>query len=247
MMKFLASACAVAVMCACGTTDRNRLDGASSAKADTGNPGTPAWNVAVADSFVAAEGGVAYDARRDFDLTGDGKPETVAVHAAGARTDTMQVRLSILSATGDTLFVDAWNTQAYFAFDARSRFTAHAADSVVLSHLRKLLRDDAFIAVSTKGSGKAHNTRGEIDPDAVRYDIKENGVRAAMHIPRGTPLSPAALHAQEKFPVPDALVDSLVKDLEGQPAFQYFAGGEITSSIAWSRAKHRFVRIFACC
>lgn len=251
----LVFACATVFLCSCGKRDRSEnvtrtSDTTHAVTTTTTHAATPATPepVALMDTFVATGANVTFDARREVDLTGDGRPEILAVHAEGPRTDTMAALVSILSPTADTLFAQRFNTRLYFVYVSRSQFSHAAADSVVLNHLRALTADKSFSAggPSARLRGASPKTGG-IDRDAVRYDIKEQGVRAAMHIPAGSPLTTAALTAQEKIPVSDASIDSLIAELKSQPTYTFFAGGEVTNTIAWSNAKHRFVRIFSCC
>jgi hypothetical protein len=88
---------------------------------------------------------------------------------------------------------------------------------------------------------------GGIDRDAVRYDLKEDGVRRKNGLPAGARLTPTQYAQLEGMPVTEAAIDSLVHELKSSPTFMYFAGGEVTYALAWSALKNRFVRIFSCC
>lgn len=207
----------------------------------------------IPSAFTVINGEKTLDARRGFDLTGDGRPETITIHVHGPLADSADVILSIQSTNGDTLYATAWNTRLYFIYTPRKGMTADSADEVVVSLLRRVLEDSAFVAdglparmrqAAIPSGGK--ETSG-IDRDAIRYDLKENAVRVSHALPRTAPLRGAMLDEMQNAAVRDAAIDSLASELKGMSTFTYFAGGEVTNTIAWSRAKHRFVRVFSCC
>jgi hypothetical protein len=235
----------------------------STSTADSNPPAASVPQTIIPAQFESGGGGKTFDARKAFDLTGDGRPETLVVHAAGPYADSASVTLAILDIAGDTLYQDRWNTRSYFAYTPRKGLTDSAASEVVVGHLRRLLADSAFTsngpsdrlksAATPRPPGakaSAHEVPG-IDRDAIRYDIKYHAVRAQHALKPGDALllalPPKMYDEMEKYPVAEASIDSLADELEAMPTFTYYAGGEVTYTIAWSNTKRRFVKIFSCC
>ncbi|HEX6693606.1 MAG TPA: hypothetical protein VF035_02770 [Longimicrobiales bacterium] len=237
---------------ACASDDRDgsavTIDSATGG--DTATPGESASvpPMRTPDDFEAAPSGAkVYDARRAFDLTGDGRPETLVVHAEGPSADSADVELLILSAASDTLYRDAWNTTRYFQYEYRSTFSDSAAHAKVLSHLKRILTDTMFTKDGPSATMKKAYPGG-VDRDAVLYDLKDAMVRAKHSLRMGDPFPDAALHDEvEKVQISKAAVDSLVAEVATMPTFRYEAGGELSYTLAWSPSKQRMVRIFACC
>lgn len=199
------------------------------------------------DFETAPSGAKVYDARRAFDLTGDGRPETIVVHAEGPDVDSADVELLILSTSSDTLYRDAWNTTRYFQYEYRNTFTDSAAHAKVLAHLKRILTDTMFTKDGPSATMKKAYPGG-VDRDAVLYDLKDAMVREKHNLRPGDAFADASLHDEvEKAKVSKAAVDSLVTELANMPTFRYEAGGELSYTLAWSPSKQRMVRIFACC
>ena len=241
---FLATsaACSPADRADTGTaTDTAAIDSA----ADSTSASIPPLRIP--DDFEAAPAGKVYDARRAFDLTGDGRPETIVVHAAGPDSDSADVELLVLATNADTLYRDTWNTSFYFQYEYRNTFTDSAAHARVMSHLKKLLADDMFTTDGPSATMKKAYPGG-VDRDAVLYDLKDGMVREKHGVRQGDRFTNPALHDEvEKAQVPAASVDSLVAELRSSPTFRYHAGGEVSYTLAWSESKQRMIRIFACC
>jgi hypothetical protein len=235
---------------ACARSDADASDRSTVNPANGGDStGTPAASMPrtlVPDSFSTVNGRRVFGARKAYDLTGDDRPETIVLRAEGSRPDTAQITLLVLATAADTLYRDGWNAQRYFHYEDRGSFSDSAATAKVVDHLRRVLNDSSFSASGPPERMKAGIPDG-IDRDAVRYDLKEAAVRARHSIRAGAPLPTALYPELEKEPVAAAVIDSLVAELRTSPTFTYFAGGEVTYTIAWSAAKHRFVRIFSCC
>jgi hypothetical protein len=219
--------------------------------ADTGAEASAAGAAAAApdsmpDAFTNTADMHAFRARKAFDLTGDGSPETVLLQARGPRVDSAQVDLLILATNGDTLYHDVWNTQRYFQYEKRSSFTDAEATSKIVAHLQRVLSDSAFTSDGPPAR-LTDNFPDGIDHDAIRYDLKEATVRERHGLRPAQPLRGSMYDEMEKVEVPTAAIDSLAAELSDMPTFTYFAGGEVTSTIAWSAARNRFIRIFSCC
>ncbi len=245
-MKRIIAIVAIAALAACASQD-DTVEDASSMSIDSA-AAQPASvpQTSIPDGFTTNGAMQVFDARKAYDLTGDGNPETIVVHAEGARVDTAAVQLLILNAASDTLYRGSWNAQHYFHYEDRKGFTTDSANARVVAHLQRLLSDSSFTADGP--SPRMQNTiPGGIDKDAIRYDLKEAQVRAKNSLTNGEPLTSPMYAELEKAPVTNAAIDSLAAELAKSPTFTYFAGGEITYTLAWSEARKRFVRIFACC
>jgi hypothetical protein len=246
MMKAGLPLTALLAFCACASPDASP----DAAARDSVNAAAPAAasvpHTIIPDGFTEVDGVQQFAARKAFDLTGDGRPETVVVDAAGPRIDTARIVLAVLAANGDMLYKDSWNANDYFMYEYRSTMSDSAANAKVLTHLKQLLSDDRFTSDGPSVQlGKS--IPGGIDRDAVRYDLKEEAVRARHRVPRGVALTPPMYAELEKAPAPESTIDSLITELKTRPTFTYYGGGEVTSTVAWSASRGRFVRIFSCC
>ncbi len=181
------------------------------------------------------------------DLTGDGVNEKITLSARGARMDSLRVRLEIRSADDSLLYASSWNSRFYFQYVERASLSDSAADSTVRRHLDAVLADSAFRpALSSPASDTIQATMMR---DAIRYDIATNQLRTQHGIALGAELPPAAHDSVNVLAaaVPRSQIDLLFQELQGKKSFTYFAGGEVTYSIAWSNREQRFVTIFSCC
>lgn len=184
---------------------------------------------------------------RSEDLTGDGAPEKLSLSARGSRMDSLRVRLEIRGAGDSVLHASSWNSRFYFQYLERSGMTDAAADSIVRRHLDRVLADSAF---RTGVSGSSADTmRASMMRDAIRYDVATNELRTAHGLPLGAEIPPSAHDSINVLAaaVPKARIDALYDELKGKRSFTFFAGGEVTYSIAWSDREKRFVTIFSCC
>ncbi|MEO5510047.1 MAG: hypothetical protein ABIV28_05910 [Longimicrobiales bacterium] len=247
--KFIAVATTIIVAgCAVDTGEDTQTTTEILTTAPADSPGQAAGVpiTVVPDSFSKVGAFRVYDARKAVDLTGDGQPETVVVHAAGPRTDSARIDLVILGGNADTLFHHRFSTQLYFIYEYRSTMSDSAADAKIIANLRHLLSDSAF---STGGPPARMQKAlpGGIDRDAIRYDLKEAAVRGKYGLNAAQQLTGPMFAEMEKVPVSNASIDSLATELKAMPTFTYYAGGEATYTVAWSQVKRRFVRIFSCC
>ena len=190
---------------------------------------------------------IAYE-RDDFgDLTGDAANEQILVTARGPRIDSLRVRLEIRGAGDSLLYASSWSSSFYFQYLDRAAMSDAAADSTVRRHLAAILVDSAF---RVGGRGSPRDTmHASMMRDAIRYDIATNELRTAHGLPVGAELPPSAHDSVNTLAaaVPKARIDALYDELKGKKSFTYFAGGEVTYSIAWSDRERRFVTIFSCC
>jgi hypothetical protein len=184
---------------------------------------------------------------RSEDLTGDGVNEKLSLTARGSQMDSLRVRLEIRSADDSLLYASSWSSRFYFQYVERAGMTDAAADSTVRRHLDAVLADTAF---RTGAPRPAADTIGaSMMRDAIRYDIATNQWRTQHGLALGDGLPPTAHDSINDLAaaVPKEQIDALYQELQGKKSFTFFAGGEVTYSIAWSAREQRFVTIFSCC
>jgi hypothetical protein len=198
-------------------------------------------------SGAAAGDSITITKDRSEDLTGDGAPEKIILSARGSRMDSLRVRLEIRGAGDSVLYVSSWTSRFYFQYLERAGMSDAAADSIVRRHLDAVLADSAF-RTGVPGSS-ADTMRAAMMRDAIRYDIATNQLRTAHGLPLDAEIPPSAHDSINVLAasVPKARIDALYDELKGKKSFTFFAGGEVTYSIAWSDREKRFVTIFSCC
>lgn len=237
----------VAVIPGCGPADRPAAAD-TAATADAVAP--PATRAAAApDSGVLAPcppgGGrdaLCFRAARTYDLAGDGRPFTLAVDARGPAPDSMRVALRITR--GDTVLHRAdWRTTLYGVYDA-TRPSADSTRRRVAQHLARLLADSAF-RPARAFLGGASNVDAMLR-EAIAFDVQVDAERTRRGLAPADTLPVAAAQSPAAAADP-ARVRALVAELRDAPAFRYYAGGEASYVVAWSRAERRFVVVFACC
>jgi hypothetical protein len=184
---------------------------------------------------------------RSEDLTGDGVNEKITLSARGSQMDSLRVRLEIRSADDSLLYASSWGSRFYFQYVERAGMSDAAADSTVRWHLDAVLVDSAF-RTGVPGSS-ADTMRAAMMRDAIRYDIATNEWRTRHALALGAEIPPTAHDSINlaAASVPKSKIDALFQELQGKKSFTFFAGGEVTYSIAWSDREQRFVTIFSCC
>ena len=181
------------------------------------------------------------------DLTGDGRPERLTLDARGPTIDSLRVRLEIRSPEDSLLLASSWTSEFYFQYVDRAEMTDAAADSTVRKHINAVLTDSAF---RNRVAGTVSDTMMlGMMRDAIRYDIATHQWRTENSLAPGDELPPAAHDPINTLAraVPRSRIDALVTELRGRKTFTWFAGGEVTYTIAWSDRERRFVTIFSCC
>src|SRR4051812_26586989 len=104
------SLCTVSLYATACSRDESSSSTSAETTTESAAPSASVPDVMIPDTFTASGANRTYDARRAFDFTGDGIPETIALHAAGASIDKAAVTLAILGTSGDTLYSSSWNT-----------------------------------------------------------------------------------------------------------------------------------------
>jgi hypothetical protein len=183
---------------------------------------------------------------RRVDLTGDGQPERIVVHASGPAHDSLHVRLDVLNEQDSVLFREAWSSRDYFLYDPLAELPDTTVQRMVRGYLTELLRDTAF-APPAVAAGNVDPAGMMPDPEAVRYDIAAYSWRRNAGLPDTLPVPIDAHDEIRAFVVADAAVEQLVAELAQRPSFTFYAGGETTYTIAWSDRERRFIRIRSCC
>ncbi len=184
---------------------------------------------------------VTWSGEKLYDLTGDGIPERLSVRAFGPSQDSLLVVLEIYGRNNKLLYRDRWSSERYFAYDYRAGKADTTVARIVLGHLNRLLSDSSFILASATGP------RAIIDTMTIRYDLAEWHVRQEHALQDTSTLSTSMFDEIEKVVPPKGEVDRIANDVKSLPRFTYFAGGELTYTLAWSEALQRFVRVFSCC
>ncbi len=184
---------------------------------------------------------VKWSDRKDHDLTGDGNSELLSVRAFGPAYDSLLVVFEIQGPDGRLLYRDRWSSERYFAYDYRAGKADTTVSRIVLGHLNRLLSDSSLIAASEKGP------RGMIDTMAIRYDLAESQVRKEHQLEDTSTLSTAMFNEIEEVVPRVGEVGRIADEVKPLPRFIYFAGGELTYTLAWSESLQRFIRVFSCC
>ncbi len=196
--------------------------------------GAAASDEATSSSPAALADTIAYDQQRSIDLTGDGAPEVVRLHGAGAQWNALTVQLEIRS-RDSLLYADTFNTSAYAGGDPDQNPRPSELADWIKQELAKNLADAAF---------------------GQQPDFKRTNVRAQYDVARWE----TAHHA----PIPresDAAFDSAVRsvgttpqeyarferDLLAHPMYKYYVGGLSYIGLSWSSMLGRFVRTWDCC
>lgn len=188
---------------------------------------------------------------RTHDLTGDGRPERLTAMAAGPTVDSLQIRLAIHGPDGRLLYLSRWDSPRYFYYTNRRDYTTAEAEHEVRRHLERLLADSAFVPRTTTDA-RGRVTR--VDSAAIRYDLAEQATRRRLGLADTLPLPPGT-HTTiaeddrrvQREAATRARLNALVAELARMPTFTWFAGGEVTTTIAWSASEGRFVKVWECC
>lgn len=184
---------------------------------------------------------VTWSEQKNYDLTGDGIFERLYARAFGPTYDSLLVVFEIHDSAGHLLYRDRWPSQSYFAYDYRVGKPDTTVARIVLGNLIRLLSQSSFISASDTGP------RAMIDTMTIRYDLAETQLREKHGLQDTSTLSIAMLNEIEKIIPPNGEADRIAIEVKTSPRFIYFAGGELTYTIAWSKSLQRFVRVFSCC
>lgn len=184
---------------------------------------------------------------RAVDFTGDGVDEQVVVTAHGARYDSLDVALTIVTAQQDTLWHEQWPSLMYFNYDPLAGKADSTVARIVRDHVEELLADENLARSGGLPPQLRQSDPTEMMREAVRYHLAELDWRrnAGLSPARETP--PDAHSSIRAETVPMERVEAVVAELMERPVLMYYAGGEATYAIGWSEREQSFVRLFACC
>jgi hypothetical protein len=190
--------------------------------------------------------GVSLRRERALELTPDAAPETVIVTARGPRYDSLEIRLVIRSARGDTLWADGWNSALYFYYDPVAGKADTTVARIVQAHVDTLLHDSRYASRGLPGPMR-HGDYRDMIAEAVRYHLAELDWRNRADVRPAERTPPEAYERIDAGSVAPERVEVVTAELLEGPTFMYYAGGEASYVIGWSVREHGFVRIFSCC
>jgi hypothetical protein len=219
----------------------DRTDAAAAADTDTAT-------AAATSGAWPAPGAGPVDVRRQrqHDLTGDGRPENVAITASGPLYRDLDIRLVITGAAGDTLWADTWRSEFYFHYDDISQRTDDEVARSVREQVDDLLTDRRF---HHRGMppGMIGGDATDIMRESVRYHLAELDWRRRVDL-EPADATPGYAHDRiDPGTVPLERVQAVMDELLQGPTYSWFAGGEASYVIGWSVREQAFVRLFACC
>ncbi|MEO6527260.1 MAG: hypothetical protein ABIP93_11590 [Gemmatimonadaceae bacterium] len=232
---------AALLACAAGTACTTSSDDRSSRAPDTASM-SPAASALLP---------VALERTASRDLTGDGVPERLTITARGARFDSLAIELQILDGrAGSRLYLARWSSRDYFKYDTPGGGpdSVAALERITRRHIDRLLTDSAFV---TPRMTLRDGSTETVDTSVVRYALLErdwrrtHGLADTMSIPQEAEeqLGRERVSTAEE----QARTAAVATELRGRPTFTYYAGGELTNTIAWSDRERAFVRVFSCC
>ncbi|HSJ25670.1 MAG TPA: hypothetical protein VK929_13430 [Longimicrobiales bacterium] len=190
--------------------------------------------------------GVHVRRERAASLTASGARDVIIVTAEGPRYDSLDIRLFITNADGDTLWADAWNSSYYFYYDDLSGRSRMDVMTTVQAQVDTLLHDSRLTARGLPEPMQAADY-GDLFRESTRYHLAELDWRNRASL-RPAELTPA--EAYDRINVEDvapARVGVVLSEVASGPTYWYYAGGEASYVIGWSVREHAFVRIFSCC
>jgi hypothetical protein len=211
------------------------------------SPQHEATAVAPQHDWAAAGAGAMHVRReRQYDLTGDGQPETVLIDARGPRYEDLDITLVITNAAGDTLWVDGWRSEYYFHDDLLDDKADEEVARTVRDHVDDLLADRRF---HPRGMppGMVGGDPSDTMRESVRYHLAELDWRRRVDLEPAEPTPPNAFDRIDPNTVAEPRAQVVIDELQQGPTYSWFAGGEASYVIGWSVREQAFVRLFACC
>jgi hypothetical protein len=235
--------CTGAVMAACGDARdvSQARPGAAGPAPATGSAGeaSPDWP-------GSEEAGINLRRERAARLTGAAQPDIIVITARGPRFDSLDVRLVIHSAAGDTLWSDEWNSAYYFYYDPAEGRTRLEIGRTVQAHVDTLLHESRFSERGMPALMRGADY-GDLFRESVRYHLAELDWRNRAGLQPAEPTPREAYDRINVEHVVPARVGVVRSEVSAGPTYWYYAGGEASYVIGWSVREHAFVRIFSCC
>lgn len=172
--------------------------------------------------------------------------DLVLVSASGPAHDSLQVRVVIRDARGDTLWVDGWDSLHYFKYDGIEGRSREDIARVVEAHVDTLLHDSRF---SARGLPQRlrQSDYSDMMRESVTYHLAELDWRNRASLRASDATPPDAYDRIAAATVAPERVDAVIAELLAAPSYWYYAGGEASYVIGWSAREYAFVRLFSCC
>lgn len=201
-----------------------------------------------ATEYWPADGNAPVNLRRErrVDLTENGLDERVTVTARGPAYDALDIDLAIVSAAGDTLWMERWSSMHYFRYTPIDELADSAVVRTVQGHVDALLADDGFSA-SGLPAALSHGATRPALRESVTYHLAELDWRRGADLQPSDPTPPQAHSRIRVDHIAQERADVVIDEVLAGPAFMYYAGGEATYAIGWSEREHAFVRLYSCC
>jgi hypothetical protein len=201
-----------------------------------------------ATEYWPADGAAPINLRRErrVDLTENGLDERVTVTVRGPAYDALDIDLTIVSAAGDTLWMERWSSMHYFRYTPIDELADSAVVRTVQDHVDALLADDSFSA-SGLPAALLHGATRAVLRESVTYHLAELDWRRGADLQPSDPMPPQAHSRIRVEHVAQERADVVLDEVLAGPAFMYYAGGEATYAIGWSEREHAFVRLYSCC
>ena len=201
-----------------------------------------------------------YRVQRVLDVTGDGRPDTLALEAFGTKPYSLDFVFSIRS-HGREIFHDAWNNRDQFTDYGPAELNDRVAVArVVRSGMATFFESKAFEPIALQDSIVNWTPTASAECDGNALDCVTFYLRfekdTAARVARGLPATPETgppygefIKAIDASPFDTALVRHIRADWRTSKAltFTYSHGYETTRTIAWSGVAHRFFPVFECC
>jgi len=196
--------------------------------------GGAAGDESASSSPPAGADTLVYDQERSIDLTGDGTPEVVRLHAVGAEWNAMRVQLEI-RARDSVLYADTFDTRGYAGPDADQPPGPDQLANWMKQQLAKNLADASF---GQQPDLKRTDAR-------TQYDVARWEMAHHAPIPRESEAAfDSAVASVGTTPEEYARFE---QDLLSHPMYKYYAGRLSYVGVSWSSILQRFVRTWDCC
>jgi hypothetical protein len=207
-----------------------------------GGDGAPGGDRQPRTNPFLGDGGVAdFQVTEEFeiDLTGDGVPEEVVVSVHGEDPAALEIEMSVVGRREAIQYTSVWSSADYPEIEqarARDELTPWVAGQAVRERLQDLLAEESIQPL----------TLGDIDPAAVRRELRFEEWRLERGLPASMPLTPEEEAQLATVVVPDDRVQEVLTALPGRPGLTYVAGSQLRT-IAWSTGLDRFITVSSCC
>ena len=195
-----------------------------------------------------------YRSSTEADLTGDGVADALRLEASGPSPFDLVVSFSIWS-EGREVYQASWDGGGYFNDPELDTPTDSSRYAWVRGHLDSFFDSSAFV-VLPPSAVNAESPAGPTDPDNDPVELISGQLLMTLLTDSltaaGVDSSSVVRSAREiayrsgrVHPEAQGIWDRMTA--EELLTFSFFAGGESTRRIAWSRVARRFFTVWACC